>query len=748
MKRIIYTFFLLTMAFTAIGQTDQLPSGNASPLSNTFKWINPNDTTLRQLYIVLGKSGGLERVERFVRFNDILKYLAKKDSLTKYVTSNQLGDSLKSKNSSAYKLFQLYADSLKNQLLTGRNTYSGLNTYNGQSQFQNEADFQNPAYFNNSIHVSGVPTLSGGSGASLLVVDDGNEMKRAIAVSSIPLPDSTLKPGKNLYDVTNASVARANIAAGSAAQQVTNVKNIATNTAKIAGVLNNSALTGYTTSNFTSGTLLDSVGYGSAVGASFKADYTIGGSLQVINPKGVSLFKNTYSGSVDALHLLNNNVVAVWNTTPGNPSSIQFLSNDGHEPGDIGYSNVPFTNFTDAYSQTYGNAVFLVASNPYYRGFTTGPKVQPSRLSLSQEGKRSDGSGSVVGRITLESNWDIRAFTSYRDSIWTLDGVTGIETRYKRINSKDTIETTKAFKATGLMLNIPGSGIGDTYYRNSVGLTSRLAIGGGNTILTGGTTPTWTTGSSLFIQNSTAGQTGSWAINGSGQIGTYMGFSNTATSDISTIATPIMYSTGSTGSNEYSLAGSAIIASRGTASRGIYFKGNVGGVFKTVGDFDSNGAFNLPLLSTAGLLHNSSSGLITSSLIQSADLPASLAFTGTTTFRHIGGTSTAPTIAANAGAGTSPTVSISGTDLSGTITVTTGTSPTANTAIATVTFNSAYTTAPRVGGNPAAKNTTTATLSATSPPFYTTTTGTLIIMGNTSALAASTTYVWDYTLTQ
>ncbi len=99
----------------------------------------------------------------------------------------------------------------------------------------------------------------------------------------------------------------------------------------------------------------------------------------------------------------------------------------------------------------------------------------------------------------------------------------------------------------------------------------------------------------------------------------------------------------------------------------------------------------------------------------------SMTFGGFLRTTHIGGLSAAPTIAANAGAGTSPTVSISGTDMSGTITVTTGTSPTANTAIATVTFNSAYTAAPRVAGNPGAKNPTTAQLSAHSPPFYKTT---------------------------
>jgi hypothetical protein len=53
------------------------------------------------------------------------------------------------------------------------------------------------------------------------------------------------------------------------------------------------------------------------------------------------------------------------------------------------------------------------------------------------------------------------------------------------------------------------------------------------------------------------------------------------------------------------------------------------------------------------------------------------------------------TIAANAGAGTAPTISISGTDLEGIVTLTVGTTPIASTSLFTVTFGTAFGTAPK-----------------------------------------------------
>lgn len=111
--------------------------------------------------------------------------------------------------------------------------------------------------------------------------------------------------------------------------------------------------------------------------------------------------------------------------------------------------------------------------------------------------------------------------------------------------------------------------------------------------------------------------------------------------------------------------------------------------------------------------------------------------------QHIQGTGTAPTIAAGVGAGSSPTVSITGSDTAGAVSVTTGTLPTGtNAVVATITFNTAYGTAPYIVLQPA--NAITATLSGVSMVFVTSTTTTFVITSGTTALTAATTYKWNY----
>jgi hypothetical protein len=103
-----------------------------------------------------------------------------------------------------------------------------------------------------------------------------------------------------------------------------------------------------------------------------------------------------------------------------------------------------------------------------------------------------------------------------------------------------------------------------------------------------------------------------------------------------------------------------------------------------------------------------------------------------------------PTIAAGSGAGTGPTVSISGTDRSGSITVTTGTSPAASAVIATVTFGQPFGVAPS-GVLISSANAATAALSAAGIAWGDTlTTTTWALNSGSSALAASTTYKWYY----
>lgn len=100
----------------------------------------------------------------------------------------------------------------------------------------------------------------------------------------------------------------------------------------------------------------------------------------------------------------------------------------------------------------------------------------------------------------------------------------------------------------------------------------------------------------------------------------------------------------------------------------------------------------------------------------------------------------APAIAAGAGAGTSPTVSVSGTDASGEVSVTTGTTPAAG-LLATLTWVTAYSSAARV-----VLCATNAAAAALQPHSAgTTTTGTVSVA---VAPAASTLYTFAYVVVQ
>lgn len=120
---------------------------------------------------------------------------------------------------------------------------------------------------------------------------------------------------------------------------------------------------------------------------------------------------------------------------------------------------------------------------------------------------------------------------------------------------------------------------------------------------------------------------------------------------------------------------------------------------------------------------------------------------------HLGGMTSAPTIAAGAGAGTSPTVSVGSgsTDLSGYINVTTGTTCTALATVVTITFNTAYAAAPKcIMIQPA--NGQTRALTPNAKLVYVDqagiTTGTFAITAGGTALSDATAYQWYYTVIQ
>jgi hypothetical protein len=111
----------------------------------------------------------------------------------------------------------------------------------------------------------------------------------------------------------------------------------------------------------------------------------------------------------------------------------------------------------------------------------------------------------------------------------------------------------------------------------------------------------------------------------------------------------------------------------------------------------------------------------------------------------ISGNSSTPTIAAGTGAGTSPTVSVTGTELSGVISITTGTTPTGSAVIATITVPVALPgTSNGIIITPA--NAATANLAVTAIPYAIMASTTTFTLNSTGALTGSTAYKWNFIL--
>jgi hypothetical protein len=115
--------------------------------------------------------------------------------------------------------------------------------------------------------------------------------------------------------------------------------------------------------------------------------------------------------------------------------------------------------------------------------------------------------------------------------------------------------------------------------------------------------------------------------------------------------------------------------------------------------------------------------------------------------KHIKGNSGVLTIAAAPGAGSSPAgLTVTGTDMSGIVSLTTGTSPSANAVLATITYNTAYATVPVVVITPA--NAATASLAASQAVWIDITAAGFTINTNGTAVGASTAYKWNYVVIQ
>ena len=152
-----------------------------------------------------------------------------------------------------------------------------------------------------------------------------------------------------------------------------------------------------------------------------------------------------------------------------------------------------------------------------------------------------------------------------------------------------------------------------------------------------------------------------------------------------------------------------------------------------IGNGATNGTANSIQLGNTSVTKVSTSGTI----VTTADINA----------KHLKGNSGALSIAASTGAGTSPSaISVTGTDMSGVITLTTGSSPSINAILATITYNTAYSTAPVVVITPA--NAATASLVSAQAVWVNIGAANFTINTNATALTASTIYKWNYVVIQ
>jgi hypothetical protein len=339
----------------------------------------------------------------------------------------------------------------------------------------------------------------------------------------------------------------------------------------------------------------------------------------------------------------------------------------------------------------------------------------------------------------------------------TLNGTTTVP-------SGQTLTVAGTLNVTGTCTGCGGSGTGSStsgqlLLNNSGSVSGLSTTGTGSVVLSASPTLTGVT------------VVGAASINGSGSAATNIGNSSSTTTisgatNINTSGAGVTANIGIAGNavniNGYveiggngftlnsngSLYGNLVHNSVGTASSGSsqfnsyssYFNGSVwtGSAACTPG-LSQQWVMNSPTswaLTYGGVGHTSCSGItpvITENLTTFSDGVQvvhllSADETGKTT-----------TIAAGAGAGTAATVTLtSATDLKGTINVTTGTSPSAASVVATVSFGTAYQSGPVCQVTPASAS---AMGTIYSPPAGT---GSFTLNSGATALAASTSYIYSY----
>jgi hypothetical protein len=151
---------------------------------------------------------------------------------------------------------------------------------------------------------------------------------------------------------------------------------------------------------------------------------------------------------------------------------------------------------------------------------------------------------------------------------------------------------------------------------------------------------------------------------------------------------------------------------------------------------------------TVSLASNSTNYIQNTSTLQSGATfyVSSGTVSGQLSARHFSGATQAPTIAVGAGAGTTATASVTGSDAAGEITLTsTGLLGTLSATVVTVTFNSAYASAPYVVITPS--NGISSILSGVTSVFVTPSTGNFLLTAGTTPLPLGT-YKWQYHVIQ
>ena len=193
--------------------------------------------------------------------------------------------------------------------------------------------------------------------------------------------------------------------------------------------------------------------------------------------------------------------------------------------------------------------------------------------------------------------------------------------------------------------------------------------------------------------------------------------------------------------------------STGTGNVGIGYyamSSNTTGTYNTAvgyGTDIADGITNASVLGRGATNSTSNTIVLGNTSITKVSTSGAIVTTSDINAKHLKGNSGALNIAASIGAGTSPSgLTVTGTDMSGIVSLTTGSSPSVNSVLATITYNTAYTTAPIVVITPA--NAATASLTAGQAVWIDISTTGFTINTNATAVVSSTAYKWNYVVIQ